>query len=396
MQSSLPLRPRFLGVPEKAGRRHSRETNRRICLQVIAEQGTTSRAEVSRLTSLTRATVSSIVADLIEDGLVQEVGVGSSAGGKPPTLIELNASGRSIVVLDLSCRPFFGAVTDLRGSVLARVEAAEPGEAQEQSVESVLDLACELISRAPSQVLGIGVATPGIINERGSILQAANLGWRDVDLADRLKERVEVPVLVTNDSHAAAVAAQRGLASRNHEVLLINISGGVGAGIILDGLLHLGTHRAAGEIGHVVVDANGEPCGCGNRGCLETVASAPIIWRNAVGRDAPRGNELAWDFDSLADLVGPAAAAKALAEAGKAVGEVAASLVNALDISQVVLWTRIKNAADLLTTSVSSTLVPRVLPAMRADLTITASDDTDLLISGAVAMVLSKELDLVL
>lgn len=393
MQTPLPVRPRLLDTPEKAGRHDARTRNQQLTLQIIADQGTTSRAEVSRLTGLTRATVSSIVGDLIAIGLVREAGLGVSAGGKPPTLIELKATGRSIVVLDLGRWPFVGMVADLRGKILLRMEATDVQRGSDSSATAIT-LAQELVRSSPSPVLGIGVAAPGVVNDRGTVVEAPSLGWRNVEIGDCLRMHTGLPVLVANDSNAAAVAVQRRLPQPNHEVLVVNMNSGIGGGIILDGKLHLGTHRAAGEIGHTIVDSDGKGCGCGNRGCLETIASSPAIRLAATGSDPTDGGEPDWDADVLSGVYGHEQVHSAIAEAGHRIGEVAAGVVNMLDISQVVLWTMIKNSSETFVESINATLVPNVMPAMRSDVTVSVTNDSDLLSAGAVALVLASELGL--
>lgn len=388
-------RPRHLGAPAKANRHDSRTRNRRFALHVIASQGTTSRAEVSRLTSLTRATVSSIVGNLIEDGLVREAGLGHSAGGKPPTLIELNDRGRSIIVIDLGQRPFVGVVTDLRGAVVTRVKSPAVVDGSE-SIRSVISVVHRLMERAPSAVLGIGIAVPGMVDSKGSVVEAPRLGWRNVDLKEAIARAAGLPVVVANDSQAVAVAMQPSSETDDREILLINICGGVGGGLILDGRLHLGANGASGEIGHVIVDPQGPPCACGSRGCLETVASAAAIRFAITGQRQPVGQGLAWDVEAMSADYGAEKVREAISAAGRSVGEVAATLVNALGLSNVVVWSSIENSGDLWVDSISSTLVPRTMPVLRNNVTVSATQGSSLLVAGAAALVLSSELGLVI
>jgi hypothetical protein len=173
----------------KATRHDSRRSNLRTTLELVSSQGVTSRAEIARETGLSRAAVSSLVGELIDTGLLRELGQGTSAGGKPPTLLALNERGREIVALDLGRRPFRGALIDLSGRIHERVEAdPEPvAPTGEQAHHMVTKLIESLIARASAPILGIGVGTPGVVDADGTVLEAANLDWHGLELGAVLR-----------------------------------------------------------------------------------------------------------------------------------------------------------------------------------------------------------------
>ncbi len=269
----------------------------RLALQTIYRRGPTSRAEIARETHLAKATVSDLVGVLLDEGLVVELGTGVSAGGKPPTMVSLAPGSRSIVALDLSTVPFTAAIADLQGKIEHRAEATD-SHTGDDALEEVGRLAERLISQAPSDVIGVGVATPGIVDPDGTVRSASHLEWDEVPLASLLGARLGIPVHVANDSHVAALAEYSHGFPEGESLVLVRVGEGVGAGIVLDGRLYRGPGSGAGEIGHVVVDADGSPCWCGRRGCLETVVAMHSLLAAAsvvLGRQASP-IDLASDF----------------------------------------------------------------------------------------------------
>jgi predicted NBD/HSP70 family sugar kinase len=358
----------------------------------VYREGVTTRADLSRLTGLTRATVSELVSQLVSDDLVRETGQGTSSGGKPPTLLELNPTGRSIVAIDLGRRPFGGAIMDLSGRIRHRAQGGRGENRGEQGLRNVFRLADRLVAAADAPVLGVGVGTPGIVDRDGAVVEASNLGWHSVPLRRALADRLGHPVTVANDAHAGVLAE---LAGRTDDSLvLVKVGLGIGAGIVVDGRLHLGDRPAAGEIGHIRVVERGGRCRCGNTGCLETVASVPSIIGSAfslAGRE-PDGDQ-PWDASSLAAVVGAPAVAQAIDRAGRHVGAVLAHLVAILDIHRVVVALELADATDPFLDAVRGEIAKRVLPDLAPVVEVTASTTgPDLVLAGAGALVLREQL----
>src|SRR6187399_2200754 len=255
---------------------HARGHNRSLVLQTPFHQGAMSRADLARETGLTRVTISDLVAELIADQLVVEKGMREASGpGKPAMLVDLDREGHRIVGIDLSgSDAFIGAVLTLDGDIVARASVAVPAGAQDV-VEAVVSLARGLVADAHAPVLGIGVGTPGIVNDHGVILTAPNLGWAGFDLESALREALGVPVLVANDANAA-VLAEYTFGGAGDDVLLVKVGRGVGSGLLASGQPMRGAHFAAGEIGHVTIGTDGGPvCVCGKVGCLEAWLAVP-------------------------------------------------------------------------------------------------------------------------
>ncbi|MFN8386301.1 MAG: ROK family transcriptional regulator [Anaerolineales bacterium] len=268
---------------KKATHQQTKQHNRDLVLRTVFANDSISRAEIARVTRLTRTTVSDVVSGLLAEGLVDEVGRGESIGGKSPILLSVIADSRYLIGLNLAQDKFIGAVVNLRGEIkeVAEVEVRDDnGEKALQLVYQILD---QLIRKKYKPLVGIGVGAPGLINTReGIVLNAVNLGWENLPLGSLLQKKYKLPVLILNDSQATAVGEY--VYGNKHEpdenLIVVNVKYGIGAGILLNGQLFQGDGGGAGEIGHVVVQENGELCRCGKRGCLETVSSARAVMRH--------------------------------------------------------------------------------------------------------------------
>ena len=266
--------------PAKATHAQTRAHNAALVLRALYDLGPISRADIARLTGLTRTSVGELVSDLEQEGLAVDVGRGPSTGGKQPTLVALNAGARTVITLDLGERTFTAALANLRGEIAARVSRDLDGRDGEQAVDVVHELIDEVRAAATSPILGIGVGTPGIVDQAGTIRWAVSLDWQDLPLARILQDRHQLPTVVANDSRAAAFATYLFSGDeRPTNLVVIKVGRGIGAGLVLRDQLFGGDGEAAGEIGHVVVDPDGVECHCGRFGCLETVASAPAVLR---------------------------------------------------------------------------------------------------------------------
>jgi len=263
----------------KATRQLTKQHNRDLVLQMIFGNQKISRAEIARLTKLTRTTVSDVVGGLIKEGLVEEVGLGSSIGGKPSILLSLVADSRYLIGLNLMQDKFIGAVVNLCGEIKETVEIPVEGRDGTQALSLLYQILDRLTQKNWIPIVGIGVGAPGLINTReGIVISAVNLDWQDLPLAHLLEERYGQPISVLNDSQATAIGEfVYGDHPSGSNLIVLTVMHGIGAGILINGQLFQGDGGGAGEIGHVVVQENGLPCRCGRKGCLETVASAKAV-----------------------------------------------------------------------------------------------------------------------
>jgi predicted NBD/HSP70 family sugar kinase len=361
------LRPTSKSLPGDA-----RARNRSLVLRTLVHTGHTTRADVARATGLPRVTVSALVADLIREGLVEDLGPRPDRRtGKPATIVSLIPGARHIIALDLSdAAVISGALVDLRGQIIDQRSWPRDGATGDDALEKVRAAIVQLRQTATSPVLGVGIGSPGIITPAGRVVEAPNYAWSDLPMAELLAARLALPVHVANDANTAALAEFTFGGSDGSGLMVITVGHGLGAGIVADGVALRGHSFAAGEIGHVTAVEDGELCGCGRRGCLETVFSAPALRR--LGSPPP-----------------PAA----LAEVGRLAGGVLAPVVSALNLHEIVLSGPAELLTDPLATAIAETIDRRVMPSLAADLQVRpATRGEALILTGAAGLVLSGEL----
>jgi predicted NBD/HSP70 family sugar kinase len=326
--------------PAKATHAQTRAHNASLVLRALYDLGPISRADIARLTGLTRTSVGELVAELAAEGLAGEVGRGPSTGGKQPTLVSLIDDARHMVTLDLGERTFTAALLNLRGEIQQRASRDLDGADGDAAVALVHELIDELLASPHNQILGIGVGTPGIVDGDGTIRWAVNLAWTDLPLGKRLSDHYNLPTVVANDSRAAAFATFLFEGDdRPANLIAIKVGHGIGAGLVLDGQLFGGDGFGAGEIGHIVIEPDGAPCHCGRFGCLETVASVPAILRRAFFRAKDEGARIPQSIEAIATAAadGDELALGVVRSAGRAVGAAIASLTGALDVRRIVV-----------------------------------------------------------
>jgi predicted NBD/HSP70 family sugar kinase len=354
---------------------HARGHNRSLVLQTLFHQGAMSRADLSRETGLTRVTISDLVAELIADGFVAEKGVREASGpGKPAMLVDLDRDGHRIVGLDLSgSDEFIGAVLTIDGDIVTR--RAVPVPDAEEIVETVVSLARALVDEALAPVLGIGIGTPGVVDERGVIVTAPNLRWAGFDLQSAMRDALGLPVLVANDADAA-VLAEYTFGGAGDDVLLVKVGRGVGSGLLGSGRPTRGAHSAAGEIGHVTVGTDGGPvCACGRVGCLEAWLAVPALTAR------------------LAEARGEAAKTGVLRDAGERLGIALAPVVGVLDLSEIVLSGPAELLDGPLAEATVATLRSRTLAVNHDGVRVRMTEQgQDIVLRGAAVMILSGQL----
>jgi predicted NBD/HSP70 family sugar kinase len=372
---------------KKATRQHTKELNIRFVLKTIYGQPSISRADISRVTHLTPTTVSEIVADMIEDGMVAETGVvAQNTVGKPPVYISIVDDSRQLVSVDLSGEAVCGALANLRGKIQVRSEVMPKSRSGVHILEAVYQVAADLLRQATSPVLGIGVSTPGLVDvEHGIILNAVNLDWRNIPITTLLSERYQLPIHLAKDTQAAALAEYMFGGQQANSLVLVKVGRGIGAGIVLNGVLY-GTHNpGAGEIGHMIIQENGQLCGCGNYGCLETIAGVRAILQRA-------GRESLVSFEEL----GQAPQYRPIIEqAGAYLGAAIGDLVSILNISKVIIAGDVVALGPAYLDAVSQSMQVHTLAQLAETTSISYSTlGKDIGLLGATALVLANELDL--
>lgn len=381
--------------PTKATHQQTRAHNAAVVLRALFEYGPISRADVARLSGLTRTTVGDLIAELLGEGLAREVGRGPSTGGKAPILVELIDGARHVIGLDLGEHVFRAAIVDLRGQVQRVVERRVAGLDGDAALAVVYELIDELAETGRETLLGIGVGTPGIVDAgTGTILKAVNLEWQDLPLGDLLRTRYGVPVRVANDSRAAALAIQLFTGRRSGNLVAIKVGRGIGAGLVLGGELFHGDGFGAGEIGHVVVEEDGAECRCGRFGCLETVASSRAIEQRAT---EVRGatTELTLEEVRAALDAGDEDMRRVVVAAGRYLGQAIAGVIGVLDVEYIALHGTVTELGDTWLDAVCDEVRRRSLGLTSGNVAIEIAPPIgDLVVMGASALLLAAELGL--
>jgi predicted NBD/HSP70 family sugar kinase len=322
-----------------------REGNRRRVVGVLREHGTASRADIARITGLSRSTVSSVVSDLMAAGLVREGDVTVPAlggSGRPAVPIFLDPSAGVALGLDIAHDGIRVAVADLSHTILEERWGA--ADVERLGADAVLDLAART-ARAALDAAGAPVER--LIGAAASVASPVDpdsgvLGGESVvqsiaghAVGQELGDRLGFDVRIENDANLCAVAEHLWGAARGHDnAVYVKLSRGIGAGLIIGGRLHRGMHGGAGEIGHTPIQPDGPPCHCGNRGCVETFAGTEAVLEQVRSRFP--------GIMTIGDVVGRAIAGdtvcrRALRDAGTVVGTALGTVCNLLNPSLVVL-----------------------------------------------------------
>jgi N-acetylglucosamine repressor len=383
----------------KATRQHTKDHNSRLLLRTIYEYDAISRADLARLTALTRATVSEVAGELIERGLVEEVGHGQVAIGRTPILLSVVDDARLAAAISVTNDEVHGALVNLRGALRQETRRPLARRDGETALAAIVAVAAELIAAAGRPLLGIGINTPGLIDTAsGTVLRAVGFGWDEFPLGATLQRRFGLPVYVANDSHSLALAEYMfGAEQGTSNLVVIKVGRGIGAGIVLNGHLFAGEGYGAGEIGHLVVAPGGARCMCGNAGCLETVASSAAILERARALGLAAADPAAPTMDDLARAArdGDLAAGALVAEAGRYLGAAVASIVSVLNLRRIVITGRVAPLGELLGTAVRDELARRALPALaRGTRVEVLAMGPDAPLLGATAPLLTYELGL--
>ena len=381
-------------LPEKATHQQTRTFNQQLLLRALHDHSPLSRADLARLTGLTRTSVSDLVGSLIHDGLIEEVGRGQSSGGKSPILLSVAPDGRHLIGLDLGEAQFSGAVVNLRGEILRSIHLPLEGRNGDAAVNLVFRLVDALRADDRSPLLGIGIGAPGVIDtSSGTVRWSVNLDWADLRLGALVEDRYGVPVVVANDSHVAALAELTFFRRpRPNNLIVIRIGRGIGAGIILNGQLFQGDGYGAGEFGHVSPGNAGAPCRCGREGCLETLTSmrALVDAANAVEPSITDESGLVAAFRA-----GATAVRRIVLDAARELGLAVGWLIGVLNVRHVLLVGPVAAFGDDWLSEVRRYATSSVLALLGRDTQIEFGHvHDDVVVLGASALLMEQQLGL--
>ena len=353
-----------------------RERNREQVVDVLRRRGTVSRADIARETGLSRTTVSSIVGTMQRDGLIAEAAPDrerAGEGGRPPILLTFDPSAGALIGIDFGHDRIRLAISDLSYGLLAerelRVDIDEHATAAlDLTARGVADLLDDA-GVDPARVHGAGVGLPGPIDRRSGLVRSEAIlpGWVQLDTAAELEARLGFPVHLDNDANAGALGEAVLGAGRGFELTAyVRLAAGVGAGIVFRGAIFRGAAGTAGELGHVLVDASGPICRCGNRGCLETLVGTAALCEQL------RRSHGELDIERLLALAaaGDRGSRRVLHDAARVVGRTLASLCNTLNPDAVVIGGELADAGDLLLEPLQEAIWQHAIPAAAASVTV--------------------------
>jgi predicted NBD/HSP70 family sugar kinase len=326
-----------------------RSANRRLVIETLRSNGGMTRSGLARATGLSRTTISTLLAELLAQGLLTEAAAeGLVAGdeprrgaGRPATVVRLDHSAGAAVSIDVGARHVAVAVGDLGHRVMAEHWARLPaGHVAEDGMDRAVELTERMLAEAgvdASAVIGVAMGLPAPISQPDGTVASSNIlpGWAGVRVGEEMSKRLGLPVFVDNDANLGALAESAWGAGRGCDQLAyIKAATGIGAGLVHDGQLFRGTTGTAGEIGHMTVAEDGPICRCGNRGCLELYAGGVALL--AALRQSHPNIETLEQVVALAREQHPACA-RVLADAGSHIGVAIANLINIFNPSRIIV-----------------------------------------------------------
>jgi glucokinase-like ROK family protein len=396
------------------GAKYINRLNKVKVLKIIRTAETLSRADISKISGLSAPTVSRIIEDLLEEGLVQELGEGESQGGRPPTLLKFSDGKNFIIGIDLGTTNIYGVLSDFDAKIIAEVRTPthiEEGFAgvMKRTSDVIAELTAEP-SADDKRIYGIGMAVAGLINRKRNIVEfSPDFHWQNVDVVGALSAVHPYPIIIDNVTRVMALGEMwYGLGKRFKNLICVNVGYGIGAGIIINGKPLYGPLGLAGEFGHVTLEKDSAvQCDCGNFGCLEALASGNAIAKAAclrlvagersllldecdrdptkvtaerVANAAKQGDPLAWEiFDRAVEYLG--------------IG--IAGLVNLFSPEAIVIGGGVAQAGDILFEKVRKTIHARSLNKISSEVLLQpATFGLKAAVKGAVSLVLNEVINL--
>lgn len=338
-----------------------RDLNRTLVLNEIRKRGPISRTEIAQNTGLSLSSITRIVDELIEQGFVYEQGEGESTGGRKPIYLLFNSDYGYVVGIKIEVKRVIFTLSDLNGEITKKMVRSYPrGSSHETVMDIILDELVALISNCKTKnikILGVGIGVSGLVDtETGVLINSSLLGWNNVSFKSTIQEVIDIPVIVDNDVNAYTLAEMMYGAGKNlNSFLLVEWGIGIGSGIVLDGKIYRGDFGGAGEIGHTILEKDGKPCYCGQKGCLERYANEEFIVNRALqlAKDDQDSKLFHEDAEKIwidevreAAKMGDRSAIRAYDEAAHNLGLALVSAVNLFNISTIILSGEAANAGE--------------------------------------------------
>ncbi len=387
-----------------------RRLNSALILNCLLRESPQSRASLAQQTGLNRSTISSLAYELLERRLIREVGFEAAASrGRPGILLELNPAAGCIVSLEINVNYISAVLTDFMAHPLWSrcVEVAE-GTPYAAFLEQAEDLVRGALGAGRAhglRPLGIGLAVPGLVDaRRGVLVHAPNLKWHNVPFRELWGEKFGVPLYLENDGNTSALGEYYfGVAKGCQNFLFLGTGIGLAGGLILNGRLYRGAGGYAGEIGHLLIDEGTELCGCGRRGCWETLVGPRAVFQGivrALAEGVPsiipalvggRLDRITMEVVVSAADQGDELARATLATVAHYLGKGIANLINIFNPQLIVLGGSLVLAGDYLMPTIRTIIHTNALPEPAGMVALAlSSQGTDMCVKGAVALVIDQ------
>ncbi|MDQ7906216.1 ROK family transcriptional regulator [Phytohabitans sp. ZYX-F-186] len=332
---------------KRATVRDMRRRNRAVLLSRLYHDGPSSRQELTGVTGLSAASVSNLVGEMLEQGLVEEAGAVDSDGGRPRTLLRVRPGYAYVVGVDVGETRVRVELFDLAMTGLAKadhpIESARPApETVVRHILAGLDAVTAAAGIAPDALLGVGVGVPGVVEQGASaVVHAQTLGWEGVPLEAMLRAGTGASLYFDNGAKTLGRAEMWFGAGRGaRHVVVALVGSGVGAAVLTDGVSYRGVSSSASEWGHTTIVYGGRRCRCGAEGCLEAYVGAEAVldrWRVARRGRVPGPDEESGIAALVAGAERSESAARVLEETAGYLGAGIANLINLFNPERIVL-----------------------------------------------------------
>jgi predicted NBD/HSP70 family sugar kinase len=371
-----------------------RDINRQIVLNYVRELAPISRAAIARETALQRSTVSLIVDELIDYGLIEEVS-GESTGGRPPSLLSLRTADAVAIGVDLGAINTVLATSDLAGRVLSQEKFATDPDANNTS-QKIAECALRLLRKSGGTIEGIGISFPGWVDPETSRSFAPHFKWRDSPIAEAVTQATSLPVTIDNDANAAALAELwfgRPEVREIRDFILVLVEAGLGTGIVFDGQVYRGEGGTAGEFGHMTI-GTGAPvaCAAGSTECWEAFGSERAALARYKKLAHHNGNDDV-SFTKLVDLAlrGEGNARAALKTTARYLGIGIANLIQGLAPETVIVGGPIVRAWPVIAADLKASVEASICRGLPSTPIISSTLGTQPTLMGALSLVLASK-----
>lgn len=356
--------------------------NRSLLLRLLLIHEPVSRVELASITGLTMPTVHGLTKELMQEGIVEELGTTDPQGGgagRKAALLGLKSRSRVSIGVDLGVHTTRIGVLDIKGEVLAETQIVrhtideEPYDTLDKVFSAIEDV-LEEASVNPRNIVGLGIGVPGLVDvAAGHVRRTPNLGWQGIPLGAWFQERLALPVIIDNNIRAMAIGERMfGKGRKEANLISFFVGPGIGAGILINDKIFRGVSDGAGEVGHTLIDPQGPICRCGRQGCLEAIASNTAIIRKVweatkTGQDIELRNLVLQELSdqesaelTIEDVVrwaelGNAYCKALLEDAGRFLGEGVANLINLFNPELIIVGGELFNHSDLVFNSLAAT-----------------------------------------